>query len=311
MTRTWIRDLSVTLTSTLTRQSITFGQDYLQGKTDLNIDVSGTKYLSTLKDSCVIQISNVDYSTILKLIMGEYYEVEVSAGYKNSNKQTMFKGYVIYISNSKDTKTTTCYILCGSKIIAKYGQSKLNLSLSSGINMYAALEYVIKRAGITNYSIDTSFKNRVIQNCLQVNGNVGSWIDKFIGTNNMVDNTDSSSTSDISIFNPTKVSKVIKVRKENFVLVNGFPKLTSEGMSLSVLPTYNFVPGDVIQIDNSILDMSVSSYDSSSLNVNYQLDKNGQYMIYQVDYHFNNRDGDYYLELTCKAKSLYTNITGG
>ena len=118
----WMRVLEVRLRSKYGRQELIFGDKWKKGKVDLNIQVSGHKYMSSLKDSCIVKISNLTYNEIVQIIDGEFYDVEIIAGYRNGNQTTFFKGGVLYISNSlDDTKTNTVYILCASELVAKYG----------------------------------------------------------------------------------------------------------------------------------------------------------------------------------------------
>lgn len=312
MSKAWMRDLQVHLTSTVTKKTFVFGTNWKQGKDDLAINISGYKYLSSMKDSFTVRITNLTYGELIQLIIGKYYTIEIKAGYRTDGAKTIFKGSVIYMSYEKqDNETNTVIILAGSNLVAKYGQSRMNLSLSSGINMYSALNFICKRAGISTSNIDKSFKNRVIREAASVQGTASSYLETFCSSNNFVVSSDSSYSNDVSIINPYKTNnRVISLTNDNVVLVNGYPKLNSDGLSMTLLPTFNFMPMDTIVIDNSLLDLSVSSANSSEYNKTYYLDENGKYMITQISYNLSNRSNSFYISILAKARSLYSKISG-
>ena len=284
--KAWMRDLQVILTSDTMKSSIAFGQEWKKGKDDISIEVKGTKYLSAMKDSFTIRITNLTYSELVQLIVGKYYGIEIKAGYRSRGSQTIFKGAVIYMSYEKqDVTTNTVIILAGSKMVASYGQSRMNLSLNSGINMYSALKFICKRAGITNANIDEDLKNRVIRDTASSQGTVGSWLESFSAVNNFIVDSDSSYGNDATIISPYRTNnRVIKLDSDKITLVSGYPKLNSDGLSLTILPTFNFMPMDVIVIDNSIIDISVDSNSSKQFNNSMYLDEDGKYLITQIIY---------------------------
>ena len=113
--KAWMRILEVTLTSRKMKRQMVFGSNWRNGKDDLNIDIVGNKYMSALKDSCTIKLSNLTYSELIQIISGEFYDVTVKCGYRDANVQTIFDGGVLYISISlDDKKTNTVVILCAS-----------------------------------------------------------------------------------------------------------------------------------------------------------------------------------------------------
>lgn len=310
--KAWMRDLQVSFSSSLMKKQLVFGTQWKQGKDDLAISVEGTKYLSSLKDSFTIRISNLTYGELIQLIKGQYYDIEIKAGYRSRGAETIFKGAVIYMSYEKKSPTTnTVIVLAGSKLVAKYGQSRMNLGLKSGINMYAALKFICKRAGVSNANIDQSLKNRTIHDVASVQGTAASWIDNFCSSNNFIASSDSSYSNDVTIINPYKTNnRVIKLDSEKVTLVSGYPKLNSDGLSMTILPTFNFMPADVIVIDNSIIDISVNSASGKEFNKAAFLDEDGKYVITQLEYDLNNRDDSFNVNILAKARSLYSNITG-
>lgn len=132
--KAWMRILEVHLTSRLLKRKFIFGTNDDVTDNNLNISITGSKYMSTLKDICTIKIDNLTYDEIIAIIKGQYYDVEVRCGYKDAGSRIIFKGGVLYISNSLNSdKTNTAIILCGSQLVARYGQSRINLTLNSDI----------------------------------------------------------------------------------------------------------------------------------------------------------------------------------
>lgn len=314
MKKAWMRILTVTFTSNKLKKKLVFGENYLQNKEDLSIEVSGYKYMSTLKDSCTIKIKNLSYLEIVQLIKGEYYDVEVKAGYRSTGAQTVFKGGVLYISNSLgDRKTTTAIILCASNLVAKYGQSRLNLSLNSGINMYSALNFICRRAGIPNTNISTQFKKQFITEIANINDTAASWIDKLSDSNqNYITNSDEITNGFVSIYDASKSNaRIIKLNSNNIQLIGGYPKLNKDGLSITITPLLSLMCGDVIKIDNSLIDISVTNNTEVSKNYGYYLDEDGLYTVYQIEYQLQNRGENFYYNIIGKSRSLISNITGG
>ena len=311
----WMREIEVILTSTKLKQKITFGNNWKKGLQDLDIKVTGTKYLSSLKDRFTVTITNLTYREITTLISGQFYDIEVKAGYRTSGIHTIFKGGVLYISNVLgDRKSNEVVILCASKAVAKYGQSRMNLSLNSGINMYSAISFVMGKAGInsSNAFIDEDFKNRILQEHIVANNNITSWLDTLCDTEGWVINTDSSLGSDIAIWNPyRRDSRKIKLETSTIILVGGYPSLNSDGLKLAVMPTFAFCPGDTIEIDNSIIDIGVTNEEEAYRNLGQFMDRDGNYIIYQIDVDLENRGSNFTYNMLCKAKNLWSNLRLG
>lgn len=306
----WMRILEVRLTSRKHKKQISFG---MNEKQNLSIDIHGYKYMSTLKDEFVINIRNLTYAQIVELIHGEYYDVEIICGYKSSSAMTIFKGGVLYVSNNVDsTKTSTTTILCASEMIARYGQKRLNLTMNSGVNMYSALNFICKRAGIANPNISTQFKKKFTTEPMNVQDTAASWIEQLCaGNGTFISNSDSSVGSAMTLFNAAKSNNRIITLKEDNIILNNYPTLTSDGLRLTVQPTFNFMCGDTIKIDNSIIQIPVRDKSEISKNYGYFLDEDGMYMIYQMTIALQNRGHDFSIELLCKTRSLISKLTGG
>lgn len=313
MAKAWMRLLEVHLTSTKLKKKFVFGAKQYPEE-NLNIDVKGYKYMSALKDECVIKLDNLTYVEITQLISGQYYDVEVKAGYKNFGLKTMFKGGVLYISNSLNSdKTHTAIILCTSYMVAKFGQSRLKLSLNSGINLYSAIRFVCRRAGMPNSNVSTQFKKQFLQDICVVNETCGSWLDELAKNNeSYIVNSDSDiANSFVTMFDANKSSaRIIKLTSNFINLVGGYPQLTNNGLTLSVMPTFSFMCGDIIELDNSIINISVLSKEEMQKNYGYYLDKDGQYMITQMSYHLQNRGANFSIDISAKSRSLISSFSG-
>lgn len=310
--KAWMRVLTVSFTSSKLKKKFVFGENYLQGKDDLSIDVQIHKYMSSLKDNCTVKISNLPYDIIVQLIQGEYYDLEIKAGYRNTGTQTVFKGGVLYMSNSlDDTHTNTLIVLGASNLVAKYGQSRINLTLNSGINMYSALNYICKKANIPNSNISSQLKKSFIQDITNVNQTAASFLNTLAENNkSIIINADQSVGSPVTMYDASKSkNRVIKLKKNFINLVGGFPQLDSTGLRLNIMPTFNIMCGDVIDIDNSIIDISVDNGGSySNFTKGYYLDKDGMYTVYEVTYSLQNRGSSFSAGILAKSYSLISSI---
>lgn len=312
--KAWKRVLTVVLTSAKLKKSFTFGANYVQGQQDLSINVKIKKYMSALKDTAVIEIDNLTYNEISQIVMGEFYDIQVWCGYQKGNVNKVFAGGVLYISNRLNAdRTNTLVILGASNIVAKYGQSRINLTLNSGINLYSAIEFICRRAGMTNSNISTQFKKTFLTEVMNVNDNVGSWLDKLSEVNQTyITNSDSILENTFSIFDAAlSNSRVIKLDRADVLLTGGYPRLTSDGLNLNLLPTFNFVCGDVIKIDNAILDISVTNREEVVANYPAYFNQKGEYMITEMTYNLNNRAQTFNLQLLCKNRDRISAYAGG
>lgn len=308
--KAWMRDLQIILTSETLGKTVIFGNKDV----NLSIDVDGVKYLSSLKDNFSIRISNLTYSEIIELIRGQFYNVEIKAGYKSlGGGKTVFKGGVLYISNELgEKKTNTAIILCTSDVVAKYGQKRMNLTLRSGINLYSALKFLCRRAGMSKSNISNDFRYKFLTDGLTGNKTVGSFFDSIANDLGLAVNTDASNGGSITSWNPfTTDRRVINVSKDNFIFTGSYPRINSEGVKVTLLPTFNIMPGDVIVIDNAWLDISAGNRDEVFKNNAMYLDTDGEYMVYQVAYKLQNRSSQFQIELLCKSRHLIKQTMGG
>lgn len=314
--KAWLRLLEIHLSSEKLNKKIIFGD---KGNTNINIEVEGYKYLSSMKDNFTIKISNLTYAEIITLIDGKYTDVEIKVGYKELGAHTIFKGGVLYISNKVNNRTTnTVYIVCASKLIAKFNEKRLNMTLNSGINMYSALKYICDKAGIPDSNISQEFKNRIVKETINANQSVGSMIDQITGsTDTMFAMSDSSEFGTLSIGDLYKSNnRKIRLDENNIILSGGYPSISSSGVSLKCLPTFNFMPGDILIIPNYLIDLSVQSYDSfrSGVTKPYYVDKtdtgDGQYFITEINYTLANRSNEFRCSILARSRRTISGILG-
>lgn len=311
--KAWMRILTVTLTSSKLKRALTFGDSKRSNNVELNINVNISKYMSSLKDTCEIKIDNLTYSEIVQMISGEYYDVEVKCGYRAGNVSSVFKGGVLYISNDLgNLKTNTVTILCASLMVARFSQRRLSLSLNSGINTYSAMNFICRNAGIANSNVSEQFKNKILNDITTVSDTAASWFANFATQNpSTILNVDDISGASLSIYdiNESK-GRVIKLSTDKVLLTNGYPRLNAQGLTLSTTPTFPFVCGDTILIDNAFLNMSVTSDKDANKNYGFYLDRDGLYVIFELSYELTNRSNEFSLTMQCKSRSLIANIFG-
>lgn len=302
--RIWKREIEITLTSSKLKKKKIL-------KNGLYINVTGKKYLSSLKDEFKIDIYNLTYKELIQIINGEYYDIEIKAGYESSI-HSIFKGGILSISNDfGEGKTNVVTILCASTIVAKFGQKKLNLTINSGVNIYSAINFICKRAGVNNLYIDEDFKNQTLKQIESANANITSWLDIFSNNNDYFVQSDSTGKTDVSIWSPYRKDKrFIKLNNKLITLTHGFPNLTSEGLEFYILPTFNFMPGDTIQLDKSIINITIQSKNEVYENKGFYFDESGKYMIYTLEYNLSNRDSTFEVKVNCKARNLITKLIG-
>ena len=314
MNKCWMRVLKIILKQNLGSKAriITFGDNW--PNEDLSIKVNINKYMSPVKDSCLITIQNLTYYQIVQIMTGKFYSVEVVCGYRYGNQFTVFKGGILRISNTlNDDRTNTVNILCGSDLIARYSQNSLNFNLNSGINVYSAIKFMAKMSGVkdADLNISTQFKKQVIQDNSSSNDTLGSFLSNLGNTNSSyIMNSDASNGSTFSIFDARKSNnRVITLKDVNFI--GGYPSLTSEGLQFSILPSFNFMCGDVVIVDNSLITLeNITSQSQISEQPGMYLDKNGAYMILEIKYTLQNRGSGFTCTIYSRARSLISNYIG-
>ena len=308
--KAWMRVLRITLTTKSPGQNgknkqLVFEEN--ESGVGLAISVNGNKFMSTLKDNCTVKISNLTYVEIVQIITGQFYNIKIECGYKSSAVQTIFEGGVMYISNLRESvDTNTVTILCASHLVASYGQRRINLSFNSGINMYSAINFVCKVGGVPNPNISTQFKKQFLEGIENAhNQTAAEWVnDQTAKNGSYISSSDCIGNSFMTLFDANKSNaRVIKLNKDTLLLTNGFPRMTADGLVFSVMPTFAFQCGDTIVMDNSLIQINVTSQSEATKNLGGLLDENGQYMIYEMHYQLENRGQNFFLEIYAKTRS--------
>lgn len=308
----WMRQVEVRLTSRITNQRIVFGG---KDSSQLNISVKINKYLSALKDNGSVTISNLTYAQIYELIAGEYYDIEIWAGYRTQKQlKCYFKGAVSFISDKiQARRDNTCYILFASQLVAAYSQKRMNLNLNSGINLYAAFNYICLTNGIDASHLPQSLRNQFLREVISNYGTPATLCEQLANNTNSFSVNSDSSLDGAGVINCSDLSdkRQIRISPNTINFSRGNPTLDSDGLKISILPTFCFVPGDIIYIDNSILDISIADPNSvsSTFKSNF-LDPDGGYMIIELSYEFENRGEAFQIDIKARGLNIIKNITG-
>ena len=307
----WMRNIEVVLTSRKTKQSMIFKTT---GRDSYNIDIVGTKYLALNKDKGTLTISNLEYDKMMEIILLEYYIIEIKAGYVSiGDLPTIFKGEVSFISQKIHSHhDVDTYITFASSLVARYSQSRMNFNFNSGVNIYAALNYICKISGIgRNVKIDPQLRKLFLQNVYNNYANASTVFDNMTSTSGSY--TLSCDESEGNVIDCTTIydKRKITIDPNTINIANGNPTVTSAGLSISLLPTFNFMPGDILVIDNAILNTSIRDADSvyKEFNTNY-LDQNGEYMIIEINFRFQNRGAVFTMDITARALDIIKKIQG-
>lgn len=307
----WMRQIEIRLYSELTNKKIVFGGI---NKNQLSINVKGNKYISALKDKGTCTISNLTYAQISEIILGKYYQIEIWAGYRTQQLQCYFKGEISYISDKiRARRDHECYIIFASKMVASYSQSRMNLTLNSGINLYAAFNYICLTKGINPSHLPQSLKNEFLTEVTQNYGTPATLCEQLANNTSTFTLDTDPSVDGGGVVDCTTFSdkRFIRLNPNTINFTKGNPTLDSDGLHITVLPTFCFKPGDIIIIDNSILDLSISNAESvpSTFKSNY-IDPNGAYMIIELDYNLENRGPNFEINIKARALNIIANITG-
>lgn len=308
----WMRRVRLIFKSKTNNTEIVVGDN---SSDNLNISIEGTKSKSPSSDKGVITIYNLNYNIINQIIIGKYYILDIWVGYKGlKGDGTMFNiysGEVTYISQKiQSHKDCICYIAYGSKTLAAYSQNRINFGLSSSINVYTAVDEVLRKTGMNmNYvNIDEELKNRVLREFESSYG-TASTILTSSSLNQSGEYTTSSDGTDGCLIDVTTEKGKRRIPITKNMIMNGNPTVTSSGLQINLLPVMNFKVGDILQIDNGYVDISTSSSDVKEVfNPNY-MDTKGEYMIISITYTFQNRGNDFYYNINARALDIISKIS--
>lgn len=318
--RIWIRLLYIRLAPWESSEWHEYGHTTDDSKKP-KIEISGGKYLSCLKDNFTIKIYNLPMPEILKIMIGQWFHVQIYAGYlglqnrESADGKLLFDGGVISISNQKNEyKDNVLSLVCGSRFMARAMKWRCNVNFSSGVNMYTAIRYIGSKAGLTNISVSDSFKGEFYTQIQSAKSTAGNFYDTLAsGNDSFFDNADSTDGAQISFFNALRYEnrQVLEVDMNKGMMIGGTPQVTSNGVTWDSLPVYNYKCGDLVHLDNSYINAggndSYSSVTSSVPNAFY-MDTEGLYYIYELTYNLSNTTGNFDIHILAKAKSLFKKV---
>lgn len=297
----WIRILKVKFSNDA-GSSITIGG---KGSEHLTISVICNKFLSTVKDDATIRIKNLSYTEILKLITGKYYNVEITCGYENRGSFVVFSGGVLYMSNSLgDRKTNELIVLCASKLIAKFGQVRMSLTINSSINLYSAMSFICRHVGIKDAVVPRSLAKQVLTECKSFdNQTIQTTLDYFAEAyKDVIDGIsadDSNGATATVIPTDIKQARTIIVDDNTIDISGGYPRMTNSGLNLTVIPTNLIRCGDILKVNNALINIPVTERSQIYNNTQLKLNSRGLYRVKQMEYDLTNRSQEFSLNLVC------------
>lgn len=318
MATAWIRHLTITMSSEQCKKQVIFGNS---DDTNLTISVTGTKYLSPLKDEFVVKIKNIpiessddETASQVAIVKNGFRYIRIEAGYKDAHME-IFNGYVVYCHVVReDNNTTTSMIITCSGYYMYANALHMNFTLKSGTSYYSAIWFAARRAGIQDIQISNTLKHRFLKKDTAYDGTLSSLLIQLQDSDyKILMNQDYTSKSVLNVWDGTILSKrVVNLTAENIILSNGYPTIENEGISFHVLPFFNFMPGDVvIMTDETFINKNISgisAYESDPEPEHY-IDAEGKYIIKELQYNLENRGSNFDLTLKCYSASLYQSIT--
>lgn len=296
----------------------------------LNIVVQGVKKVSSLQDSGVVDISNLTYETILKLIYGKYFIISIWIGYKGGELFKVFEGEVAGITQTiQQNKDYTAHIIYASQFVAAYSQSRINFNCNSMINLSSAYKALLRACDIKDAGgngIDADLKDKVLPQIISEYANPKELSDMLSEIGGGLDvSADSSVYGNILTVLEGGKNRWLRISPNTISFTNGNPTVSADGLRISLLPTFNFAIGDVIIIDNAIVDISETSLSGvqKNFNANY-LDRSmnrsvnsdgtnsteGAYLIKEIEYSFENRGSTFKFDILARPMSIVDNLIG-
>lgn len=303
------RQLTIRLRSSSLAREMTFRGDPER----LAIFVEGDKYLYGKQDMFTVEIKNIPYDKVLEILSGAYVEILISAGYESVALNALFKGQVIQVSHVYEDRTTQkVTFFCVNNFSGLFG-SKLSISMKSGINMYAALDYLIRKGGCTDFTIDESLKEKILQGDFSSEGTLRTLIQELcdtVGAN--VSSGENDGESIISVWGSGRSGMKVYLTPENGGIINGRPTLSTNGLSLTSLPVMHLKCGDIVVIDNAWLNYDVGSSVETAIksNVGFYANADGEYVITSLHYSLStNADAAFRIGVNAVSKSLISSLT--
>ena len=287
------------------------------------IVISGSKFLSPVKDNFVVKIYNLPYSEIAKIQLEEKFHIQIFCGYLGNQPYDNFSGIKIFdggvmniTQNKQNYKDTITTFVCTSKLVAQAQQFRMGISFNSGINMYSMLKYLANSCKLNKVNIDEHYKEVYMTTANCVRGSASSYLESLASSNNdYFFTSDASEESELNCYLKDRGGfKYYTINPYKGMIINGQPKITSNGINFTSLPVFNYMCGDLIKLDNSEVDTSSGqdNYNGSMSTPNsVYLQKNGLYYIYELSYNLENDGGSFQIDIVAKSKDLFDNVTGG
>lgn len=284
---------------------------------NFSIRVYGNKNIALTKDNGTIEIANVDYDTIAKIMAWKLFRVEIWVGYENNDSlMRMIKGEVSYIAQKIHSRhDNVLYITYASELVAAWSQSRINFSVRSGVNIYSMITNLFMQQGTERVNVTPALKELIAKETFAARDTSPSIIENALSNSSMGLYIDADSSLTDKVVNVTTLGekRVIPISPNMINIGHGNPTVTSQGLDITLFPVINLVPGDIIKIDNSIVDLSTGMTTTQgaqqTFNSNF-MDANGCYMIRQIDYMFENRGNNFYFKCRAISPSVYQGITG-
>ena len=187
----------------------------------------------------------------------------------------------------------------------------MNLTLNSSINLFASINYMLKHQGVYGYHIDENLKNAFVKEVTSLYNTTSTILDSatLSQEGNYIISTDGTDGSVVDV-TTIKGKRVIEVNPETIPIGSGNPTVSSEGLTIELLPVGNLKVGDILHIDNSLIDVSIANAESvfSTFNTNY-MDTNGFYMIIELNYTLENRGDAFKYHIKARALDIISKIT--
>ena len=322
----WMRKIKVTLTSMIPYENgkygvMVFGDDttdpkFITSEVKLenpSITINGKKTAASLQDNGVVVITNLSYSTIAKMTLYKFFLIKIEIGYQDNNFVEIFNGEVSYISQKIYSKhDTETYITYASHLVAAYSQNRINFTANSGITLYTCIQQISMLSGLPAENISEELKKITLTMDENYSGSASSLIEKIMSENKSFTLSTDGTNGTVIDITTVKDKRVIVIDNKNIPIGSGNPTLSSGGVDITLIPTCNFKVGDILKLDNAMLNIAISSPENvgSTFNQNY-LDKNGLYMIYYIEYTFQNRGDQFQYNVKARALDVIQSMTGG
>lgn len=315
----WMRTLKVTLISDVAKKRLVFGDNPYDDQ--LAISISGTKYLSPLKDEFTVHIKNIPQEnselSVVELKDLDFRYITIEAGYQGLS-DILFNGYIISLTSKREdnNKTLDVVLVCsGSYMYNNLHGSTYTVKKGTSYHSLVSFTATMSKIKPSEIKLSNSLKYKYLQHDLSFDGTLSSLLIQLQQEDKtLLCHCDYTSQTKFSLWNATTfVPRLMTLTQDNIILSNGFPSLEDQGIVFNVLPFFNFIPGDeIIFNDKSFINLaieSLSSYSSTPYPEKF-VSPEGHYIIRELRYNLENRGSQFSVTIKCYAKEIYENIKG-